>query len=404
MDVALRARAMTSVLLTLLIGCSRGEGASGWHGSMDTLSNGAVVVRNNGSGLWDGGTGWRLVEDLRIGSAGEGAESFGRIVTLEVDSAGRVYVADRQAQEIRVFDSAGAFVRTIGRSGKGPGEFVGANGLGWDPEGTLWVVDQEGERYTRFDTTGRVLETHSRALGFYAWRWEGGIDTIGRLMEDAFGPDAGEQTTHMLLRFDRTFAHRDTFPLPWRRMDNLRVVYSGGYSVAPVPFSPRLVWKVDARAHVLFGFGDAYRILERRSTGDTVRIIERTVEPIRVTTVEMDSAVAALVSNLRRIAPQADVAAQVDRSRIPRIKPAFDAFVVDDGGRLWVHPSTAAGQPTNVLDVFETDGRYLGRVTLPFPFSPYQPVVIRRDRFYAVVEDADGVQYVVRAKILTGAH
>jgi hypothetical protein len=71
---------------------------------------------------------------------------------------------------------------------------------------------------------------------------------------------------------------------------------------------------------------------------------------------------------------------------------------------LWVHPSTAAGQPTNVLDVFETDGRYLGRVTLPFPFSPYQPVVIRRDRFYAVVEDADGVQYVVRAKILTGAH
>jgi hypothetical protein len=393
----------TVAALVCAAACSGSDGRTSRFVTIDTLPNGAVVVHNEGGGMWDSASTWRLVEDLRIGTAGEGHASFSQIPALEVDTNGRIYIVDRQTQEVRVFDSTGAFVRTIGRPGKGPGEFVGANGLAWDPHGRLWVVDQQGERYTLFDTTGRVVETHLRRLGFYGWRWEGAIDTAGLLMEGAFGSRAGGQTSQILLRFGRAFARRDTFPLPWTPMAMFRIAYARGYSVAPVPFTPRLAWVVDSRAHVWFGFGDAYRIIKRRVTGDTVRIIERAVEPIHVTTAEVDSAVAALVDNVSRSAPRADVAAQVDRSRIPPTKPLFNMFVLDDVGRLWVQPSVGAGQPTNVFDVFDSDGRYLGRVAAPFQVSPYQPIVLRRGSLYGVAEDADGVQYVVRAKIFMGA-
>jgi 6-bladed beta-propeller len=36
---------------------------------------------------------------------------------------------ERQEEQIRVFDSTGAYVRTIGREGAGPGEFKQAVGL-----------------------------------------------------------------------------------------------------------------------------------------------------------------------------------------------------------------------------------------------------------------------------------
>lgn len=395
-------RWLNTTLLALLAGCSPGEDTARWRGTIDTLSNGAVVVRNEGGHVWDSTTAWRLVEDLRIGTAGEGPASFNRIVTLEVSPDGRIYVVEGQAQEVRVFDSTGGFVRTIGRSGKGPGEFVSANGLAWDPDGRLWVVDQKGERYTLFDAAGRVLETHLRGLAFYGGRWEGAVDTAGRMMEDKF---VGGQAVppNLLLRFDRTFARRDTFPLPWVPQANLRIAYPRGYAVAPVPFSPRFAWLVDPRGYVWFSFGDAYRIVERRLNGDTARIVERTTLPIPVTDAEVDSAVTALVSLVSRNARGADIASQIDRSRIPRTKPPLHGFFLDDAGRLWVVPSVPVGEPGNVLDVFDVDGRYLGRVTLPFPFSSYQPVVIRRDRFYTVTEDADGVPFVVRARIVRGA-
>lgn len=102
------------------------DNADGWAGTVDTLSNGAIRVSNPEQGLWDDGEGWRLVEELRIGSMdGEGPELFGNIIGLEVDPLGRIYVADSQAREIRVFDARGHHVRTFGGRGEEPGECEG---------------------------------------------------------------------------------------------------------------------------------------------------------------------------------------------------------------------------------------------------------------------------------------
>jgi streptogramin lyase len=67
------------------------------------------------------------------------AESLGVLSGVAVDRAGNVYVSDRGAAKVWVFDSLGRSQRGIGRKGKGPGEFDSPTGIVVGPDGRLWV-------------------------------------------------------------------------------------------------------------------------------------------------------------------------------------------------------------------------------------------------------------------------
>ncbi|HYW13252.1 MAG TPA: 6-bladed beta-propeller, partial [Longimicrobium sp.] len=105
-------------------------------------------TRDASPGAWREGQAWRLEEEVRIGTAdGGGPDEFARISDVELDALGRVWVADAEQHQIRVFDSAGAHVRSIGRKGGGPEEFNGIAGMSWAPDGTLWVLDGGNMRF-----------------------------------------------------------------------------------------------------------------------------------------------------------------------------------------------------------------------------------------------------------------
>jgi hypothetical protein len=53
-----------------------------------------------------------------------------------------------------------------------------------------------------------------------------------------------------------------------------------------------------------------------------------------------------------------------------------------------------------VVDIFDPEGRYLGRIGLPFMLSMNPPPVFRDGFLYAVTEDELEVPYVVRARIV----
>ena len=50
---------------------------------------------------------------------------LGSLSRIEVDSAGRIYVADRLQNQIHVFGENGDYITSLGREGVGPGEFQG---------------------------------------------------------------------------------------------------------------------------------------------------------------------------------------------------------------------------------------------------------------------------------------
>ena len=70
---------------------------------VDTLESGRIVVSNPDSPQAGPQGVPALVEVLRIGSIEGTCDAFGQVFSLAVDGDGRIYVADRQANEIRVF-------------------------------------------------------------------------------------------------------------------------------------------------------------------------------------------------------------------------------------------------------------------------------------------------------------
>jgi len=66
----------------------------------------------------------RLIKELTIDDESLPQDIFfENLMDLAFDRDGNIYVCDYQSNNIKVFDSPGKFIKTIGRPGQGPGEF-----------------------------------------------------------------------------------------------------------------------------------------------------------------------------------------------------------------------------------------------------------------------------------------
>ncbi|HEX2081254.1 MAG TPA: 6-bladed beta-propeller [Longimicrobium sp.] len=373
-----------------LAACGRGGGPRTVR--VDSLPGGTLVVRNPAGGAWTASSAWRVVEDLRIGSAeGGGPDVFAMPAAVEVDAHGRLYVLEAATGEVRVFGADGTHVRSMGRQGAGPGELAQPMGMALAPDGTLWVMDPGNGRFTVFDTAGALRNTVRRDNGFAAFPWPGRFDRQGRLWDVAPGTGA-PGAAPALLRLDPASGRAERLALPAFTPAHFSSRRGGVTSTAPVPFSPALVWTLDADGRVWSGVTEHYRLHLHDPAGDTLRIVERAVPRVRVTAAERDS----LPVQLRWFTDQGG---RVDLSRVPPHKPAFVAVTTDDRGWLWVRPSLPEGERTTQLDVFSPDGVYQGRLALPLLLPENMPLVIRGGHIYAVVLSENDVPQVVRLRI-----
>jgi hypothetical protein len=387
-----------AMALVLLAGAcdSSGSGSAGsWAGTVDTLSSGQVVVRNPSKPIWAPGDEWGVVEELRIGRMdGEGPDLFGRVASLEVDGLGRIWVIDSQSQEIRVFDVDGGHVRTVGRRGGGPGELAQAVRIDAGPDGHMWVMDPQNNRISIFDTAGTYLDARPALGGFVIMPWPGGFDRNGHYYAPVPRFDEGFGAMD-LVRHDPDLVPLDTLRLPRDPVERdffEHRMAGGGVMLAGVPFGGGLASALSRDGTIWGLVTDQYRLFELNREGDTLRTITRQFTPEPVSRQDREEA-------MEELSWFVDQGGRVDPSKIPGTKPPTGGFFLDDEGRLWVQRVTTAGERNRVHDLFDTDGRFLGTIRLPFPVSGSPAPVFRSGMLYAVTQDELEVQYVVRARI-----
>lgn len=137
-----------------------------WTG-IERDSAGIRLIHNPSHGIWTETTNWTVAKDLSIGTVDGAPEYlFGRVVDVDVDRHGNIYVLDQQAAEVRVFNPNGAYLYAFGGRGEGPGEFSDANPLGVQavqttPTGEIYVLDRGNGRVSRFSATGEFIDSSS---------------------------------------------------------------------------------------------------------------------------------------------------------------------------------------------------------------------------------------------------
>jgi hypothetical protein len=341
---------------------------------------------------------WRLRTVVTIGAAaGSGPEVFGRVQDIAADEHGQIFVLDFIAQQVRVFDSLGRHLRTFAGPGAGPGELRNPVGMVYR-NGKIWVNDQTANRYSVYDGSGAFLTSHRRRIPFSGFRWEGGVDSAGRIYDLAvtFGPlsrEPGLQATQwrvFALRTDPAAEGVDSIPLPRHDVQYYRTRRGGNFQI---PFRGEFLWTVDAGGHVWSAFTDAYRICQLGVGTDTLLLVERDYEPLPVTAGDRADAIA----GLERWMDQHGDRTNLDYSVIPSVYPAIESFDLDDRGNLWVRPVTKS--ETTSFDIFDTTGQLIATATANRRIYPFRPVRISGNSAWFVISDSLDVDYVVRAVI-----
>jgi hypothetical protein len=353
---------------------------------------------------------------------------FGRVRSLAVAPEGSIYMFDSHAHELRKYAPDGTYLATFGRQGGGPGEYEDPDGgLAVLPDGRIVLRDPANARFSVFSPEAEYLE---------GWRIRGGLYTSRSLYNDSAGNvytiilldvEGGMQDWRIgVVRYGPDGVPGDTLETPTYDYEPSELVASGGdddnqHIISDeVPFTPTVSWALSPLGYLVGGLSARYAI-ELYVAPDSVLRIERDDwRPVPVKPEERDEQERIITANLRQVDP----GWRWSGDPIPDSKPPYQRLFVGEDGRIWVwlhqeaykidaaDESPDQDEPGRVpeptwlepvaFDVFEPDGRYLGRVGGPDGLAVYPTPIARGDTLWAVVEDELDVPYIVRFHIEHG--
>lgn len=329
---------------------------------------------------WPPGQEWRIEPEpaLVIGAPGgaDGIEFYG-IATALMLSDGRIAVAERSSQRIRLFDRTGRQeLPALGGRGRGPGEFTGLTWIGVFRGDSIVAWDSEEWRATVFAPSGEPVRTTRLPA----------VDGFVLVIADLVFPDGS-----LLVRAGPQQIRPDSMGESWgfeyfgvyragaesaRTIGVLpvdRCVDTNGPRCRTLLFGPRAQWAA-ADGRLYFGTSVDYTIRALDLDGGEVLAFGRPFTPRRVSGDDVQRAT------------RGRPAQPGEERAVAEWLPAYDRMLADAHGNLWVRE-----YGTRVWSVFEAAGRWLGDVEAPRGLRVHQ---IAADHVVGVMRDSLDVESV----------
>lgn len=330
------------------------------------------------------------VYDAALEAASEARVEFGRIADVDVDSRGRIYVADGFGQVV-VLDAGGALVRRIGGPGDGPGEFRGLSDLRVVEGDTLLAFDFAHSRITAYapDADRPAYTTSLISAGMFPYS----VDRIGRdgrlvgFYRGTFMPGDERDENHARLEVVRLLnpdgsLHRDSvLAVPER--ENLLLFTEGEFTgVFAYPFARETLIRVgsDGSLHHVWTDSATVHVTRPGDGGGTVirPDVQRTPRAIRRDEVE------GYVQRLARGSTTEAQARQMLARKQVSTWPLLKDFRLDDRDRVWLAFTPASDTAEVEWEGFDRRGRPVGSFRLPPSVTVHRIV---GDRLYTVLTD-----------------
>ena len=337
---------------------------------------------------------WPLEQILRLGSEGTfgdpAPDEFGRVASAVWGPGDRVYVADRINAEVKVFDLDGSLALKFGRKGEGPGEFGSLYSLAWIGD-TLLALDFGVGRVAMFDAQGRWIGQRRHPgrisgpgtqLRLYqtgddeAYAWS--ISTPANRMRNTFVRHTSQGATDTLWQI----------PPDEELLSTVVCEHASGVlGFFEIPFAPQFLQHPAKEQLIAAVRTDVYRIAFLNNLGDTVRVVERAIEPVPTNTAEWDDG----LREYREFRDRYPGASCKPRSLpMADVQPPVRDLLLDAQGRLWVEAITPDGR---YWEVFDPPGRLVARVPV-FPRGEGTVPYFTERHIVAVSTDSLDVQTV----------
>ncbi len=304
-----------------------------------------------------------LTEDLSIAENEVGDFIFSEIRTIEVDDEGNIYVADSKEVCVKVFDKNGKHIRTFGKKGQGPGEIQFFTRVHMFAGKEIMIYDMGNNRLSFYSLDGEFLREISTGKYRFA-----------RAIPDSKGNIIGQVAIF-----------RDKFVYEIKKFDpELNPIIE--IATIEVSRNPRVLNLVNPvisvrlmnNDHIAWGNSQKYEIFIVNPEGKTIRKIIKDYTPVKITEADKEEMKKDAFGG-RGIPPGYKLG-------FPKNYHPFYYFICDDEDRIYVQTYEKDKKGDIYFDVFDAQGRYIIRFSIPEGEYPY---IIKKNKMYTYIRETE---------------
>ena len=373
----------------------------------EPTDSGGIEIVENARPHEDSRLPWRIGPEPTV-SIGEHDGEDPYMLSAVADAAtlpgGRIAVADRDANEVRVFDASATHLVTLGRMGEGAGEFRSLSHVAPWPGDSIVAWERVPRRISVFGPLGNfgrsfvlhcLEEDQWRCPRPRAARGDGTILSVSDW----------DKSDSSLVEI-RDGEGMPSSSLGWHRNNDMIVGKGPGGHTEPVraAYSRELVLEVWGDL-VVASQNSRYELRAFHADGALARVV-RLEHELRVPTeadrrefVERRMAVYRTGRNPQTGAPTPEaflsqyIRPFLESYTLAETFPAFSTILCDGAGNLWVreYDLPLEERPAPLWTVFDPQGRVLGLVETPPDLTIHE---IGEDYVLGTVKDELDVQYV----------
>ena len=331
-----------------------------------------------------------VVEELSIGGKeGQADYLFNRPIWIKVDNQERIYVMDWGDVCIKVFDSEGLMLQSIGRKGQGPGDFDIPAYFDLMPDGRMAIMDGRNQRVTFLDMQGNYTGSF-RVEGYTSGM---SCDSQGRVyfqkqttqikLETTGGDFQAIPYTTTIYRSDPEGKNLEKIGDFEGVVRGIRRTREGMISISP-PFA--VLWTVDNQDRLVVGLNARFDLTVFGPDLQPQFRFRRDYELLKDPTYQ-------------------------GKPWQNEYYPAFERFIIltDDEGNIWleraippkrVEPQEEGGRPEwirpseHIYDVFNSEGIYIREITVPFRIY-----CVKKGKVYARTKTEEGFYLIKRYRL-----
>lgn len=320
-----------------------------------------------------------------------GPTQFSRVQGVYVDKARRLWVAEGQAGELRIFEPSGAHWKTRGGRGEGPGEFIQVRLLGGMDGDSVLAGDSGADRITVFDPEGEFVRTERLPSSerpaprpFDVFEDGSVLGQLPRIL-----PAASLEPGQILRDSVELVRVRSASEVaePYGTASGPLWLWTGRSQV-PVPFTVNASFDVvGSEVHLVSGPDFRIGVLDAAGLRETYGV-NRAARAVR--TADIDG-YRAFVEEYLPEPMRPEYLAALDIELRPRLLPGYDRVLASADGHVWAQVYESDLAAPHEWDVFDGRRRFVGRVRV---LSGFSPMVVTRDVLVGVWRDPMGVEYV----------